>query len=64
MIENYILGTKKKKKTHGIQEQENSYIHIKYDEKTDELIYEFFDKQGQNENYNFIASISYFLQKN
>lgn len=63
MIENYILGAKKKKKTHGIQEQENNYIHIKYDENTYELIYEFFDKQGVNENYNFIASITYFLPK-
>lgn len=63
MIENYILDPKKKKKTHVIQEHESSYIHIKHDERTDELIYEFFNKQGQNQNYNFTASISYFLPK-
>jgi hypothetical protein len=62
MVENYMLNSKKKGKADVIQEHDNNYIHIQYEEKTGELIYKFFDKQGENQNYSFIASVSYFLK--
>lgn len=61
MIEEYILNTNVKK-SNVVQELEWHYIHIKYSPDTNELLYEFFNKQETDSKYNFIWSIVYFLK--